>query len=402
MTVGQSFGLGVRLFLCSDAVATVKRLQQFGETVFTGITELARVHDAVDLGQGYPNFDGPQFVKDAAQAAIADGHNQYSRMYGEPVLNEQIARRFELDTGIVVDPDTEVTVTSGCTEALASVCLGLLEAGDEVIVFEPFYDAYVVDTVLANGVPRYVTLRPPGFRVDPAEIRTAITDRTRAIIVNTPHNPTGRVFDRDELLAIAEICVEHDLIAISDEVYEHMVYEGEHISLATLPGMWERTVTCSSLGKTFSLTGWKIGWAVAPPPLTDALRAAHQFVTYSISTPLQFGAAAALGSDAAYYDDLLAAYRERRDVLVDGLRSVGFDLLQPQGAYFVYADHTSFGFADDVSFVEHLIETIGVAAIPPSAFYHEPADGADFVRFSFCKDISTLETAIGRMGNLQR
>ena len=382
-------------------MSTVKRLQQFGETVFTGITELARVHGAVDLGQGYPNFDGPEFVKDAAIEAVRAGHNQYARMYGEPVLNEAIARRFQLDTDITVDPDAEITVTSGCTEALASACLGLLEAGDEVIVFEPFYDAYVVDTVLANGVPRFVTLRPPDFRLDSEALGQAITGRTRAIIVNTPHNPSGRVFDREELQAIADLCVEHDLIAISDEVYEHMVYEGEHISLATLPGMWERTVTCSSLGKTFSLTGWKIGWAVAPAPLTDALRAAHQFVTYAISTPLQYGAAAALGAGEHYYDELLVSYRKRRDVLVAGLSAVGFRLLEPQGAYFVYADHTPFGFDDDVAFVEHLIREVGVAAIPPSAFYHDPTDGADFVRFSFCKDIRTLEAALERLGALR-
>ena len=383
-------------------MATVRRLQQFGETIFTGITELARAHGALDLGQGYPNFDGPDFVKNAAMKAIRAGHNQYARMWGESVLNEAIARRFELDTRIVADPDAEITVTSGCTEALASACLGLIEAGDEVIVLEPFYDAYVVDAVLANGVPRYVTLRPPGFRVDPAAIRKAITGRTRAIIVNTPHNPTGRVFNREEMEAIADLCVEHDLIAISDEVYEHMVYEGEHISLATLPGMWERTITCSSLGKTFSLTGWKIGWAIAPPPLTDALRAAHQFVTYAISTPLQYGAATALGAGDDYYDEMLAAYRTRRNALDAGLTSVGFELLEPQGAYFVYADHTPFGFADDVTFVEHLITEVGVAAIPPSAFYHEPGAGADFVRFSFCKDIETLEAALERLEALRR
>ncbi len=378
-------------------MATVRRLQQFGETVFTGITELARTHGAVDLGQGYPNFDGPEFVKTAAIEAIRAGHNQYARMYGEKVLNEQIARRFLLDTGLTADPDAEITVTSGATEALASACLGLLEAGDEVIVFEPFYDAYVVDTVLANGVPRYVTLDAPDFRIDAEALRAVITDRTRAIFVNTPHNPTGRVFDRAELHSIAEICVEFDLIAISDEVYEHMVYVGEHISLATLPGMWERTVTCSSLGKTFSLTGWKIGWAIAPAPLTDTLRAAHQFITYAISTPLQYGAATALAADESYFTGLLDAYRERRDLLVAGLRQIGFGLLEPQGSYFVYADHTPFGFSDDVAFVQHLITEVGVAAIPPSAFYQHPADGAAFVRFSFCKDLATLEQALDRL-----
>ncbi len=383
-------------------MATVRRLQEFGETIFAGITELARVHDAVDLGQGYPNFDGPEFVKEAAMEAIRTGRNQYARMYGEPVLNEEIAKRFEKDTGMVADPDTEITVTSGCTEALASACLGLLEPGDEVIVLEPFYDAYVVDTVLANGVPRYVTLLAPEFRVDPEAIRDAVTERTRAIIVNTPHNPTGRVFDQGEMQALADICIEHDLIAISDEVYEHMVYQGEHISLAALPGMWERTVTCSSVGKTFSLTGWKIGWAIAPPPLTAGLRAAHQFVTYSASTPMQFGAAAALAAGNDYYDELLAGYGMRRDLLVAGLESVGFELFQPQGAYFVYANHTPFGFVDDVAFVEHLIREVGVAAIPPSAFYHDSAAGSDFVRFSFCKNVSTLEAALDRLEALRR
>jgi aspartate/methionine/tyrosine aminotransferase len=380
---------------------TARRLLPFGETVFTGITELARSHAAIDLGQGYPNFDGPDFVKRAAIEAIESGRNQYARMYGEPVLNEAIARRYEVDTGISVDPDTEITVTSGCTEALASVCLGLLEPADEVIVFEPFYDAYVVDTVLAHGRPTYVTLQAPDFRVDEETLRAAITSRTRAIIVNSPHNPTGRVFDRAELQTIADVCQEYDLIAISDEVYEHMVYVGEHLSIAGLPGMRDRSIVCSSLGKTYSLTGWKIGWAIAPAPLTDAIRAAHQMLTYAISTPLQYGAAAALGAGDEYFDELLSSYRQRRDLLVDGLTSVGFRLLDPQGTYFVYADHTPFGFPDDVAFVRHLITEIGVAAIPPSAFYHDPVDGADFVRFSFCKDLGTLSAAIDRLGALR-
>lgn len=379
---------------------TAERLLQFGETIFTSITELAQRHDAVDLGQGYPNFDGPEFVKAAAITAIEEGRNQYARMYGEPVLNSAIARRWEIDSGIAVDPDAEVTVTSGCTEALASACLGLLEPDDEVIVFEPFYDAYVVDTVLAHARPRHVTLRPPGFRVEAEDLKAAVTPRTRAIIVNTPHNPTGRVFDSEELEAIAAVCIEHDLVALSDEVYEHMVYEGKHRSIAALPGMRERTIVCSSLGKTYSLTGWKIGWTIAPPSLTEAVRAAHQFVTYAISTPLQYGAAAALGAPEEYYEGLLAAYGDRRTVLVEGLTAAGFGVLPPEGSYFVYADHTPFGFPDDVALVRHLIEQVGVAAIPPSAFYHDPADGADHVRFSFCKDLDLLERAVERLAAL--
>ncbi len=383
-------------------MATTSRLAPFGQTIFTEMTRLAAEHGAINLGQGFPNFDGPGFVTAAAHAAIDAGHNQYAPSAGVPALAAAIAAHFHGATGIDADPAAEVTVTSGCTEALAATILGLVEPGDEVVLIAPYYDAYPPDVALAGGVSRYVTLRPPDFRLDPGELRAAFGPRTRAILVNTPHNPTGRVFDAEELGAIAELCGEFDAVAITDEVYEHMVYEGEHRSLAALPGMWERTVTLSSLGKTFSLTGWKIGWAVAPPPLTSAVRAAHQFLTFATATPLQHAAAAALAAPPEYYTELLAAYRGRRELLVAGLESAGFGVYPPQGTYFVLADHTPFGFPDDVAFARHLTTEVGVAAIPPSVFYPDPADGRKLVRFAFCKDEGTLSDAVGRLRALRR
>ena len=374
------------------------RLRPFGETVFTTITRLAVEHDAINLGQGYPNFDGPDFVKQAAIEAIRRGANQYPRSFGILGLVERIAAKFSNRTGIPVDAMNEVTVTSGCTEALAATFLGLLSDGDEVVLIEPTYDSYRPDAALAGARPRTVTLRPPHFRIDADELRGAFSTRTKAIVVNTPHNPTGRVFDRPELEMIASLCLEHDAIAIADEVYEDMVFDGEHMSLAQIDGMWDRTVTLSSLGKTFSLTGWKVGWAVAPVALTAGVRAAHQFLTFATPTPLQHGAVAALDAPAGYYVELREAYRTRRDVLVEGLRRVGFEVYQPAGTYFLLADHTRFAMGHDVAFVRELIRRAGVAAIPPSAFYHRGEDGADMVRFAFCKDVETLERAIERMG----
>jgi len=383
------------------AMSVAKRLVPFGETVFTTITALADEHNAINLGQGFPNFDGPDFVKRAAAAAMDRGENQYPRSFGIGPLVEAIAERFAADTGLPVDPYDQVTVTSGCTEALAAACLGLIDPGDEVVLIEPTYDAYRPDVALAGGIPRFVTLRAPEFRLDADELRAAFSSRTKAIIVNTPHNPTGRVFTIDELESIASLCCEYDVIAVTDEVYDHMVFEGKHVSLATLDGMWERTITLSSLGKTFSLTGWKVGWAVAPSPLTAGVRAAHQFLTFTTASPLQHGAAAALRAPQSYYDELTAAYRSRRDLLANGLTALGFEVFLPAGTYFMLADHTRFGFADDLEFVRHLITETGVAAIPPSAFYHGPTDGASLVRFAFCKDEATLAAAVDRMGKLR-
>ncbi len=382
-------------------MSVASRLAPFGSTVFTEITALARAHGAVDLGQGYPTWEGPDFVKEAAIEAIRSASNQYPPSMGIPELREAIARRWETDTGLAVDPDTQITVTSGCTEALAAAFLGLFEPGDEVILFEPVYDAYPVGCALSGAVARYVTLHHPGFRIDPEALERVVNPRTRAVLVNTPHNPTGRVFDREELEAVAEICRRHDLIAITDEVYERMVYEGTHLRLATFPGMAERTLTLSSIGKSFSLTGWKTGWAIGPESLTAAVRAAHQFLTFTTPNPMQHGAAAALAAPDAYYDELVAGYRRRRDLLTAGLAELGFDVTVPEGAYYVLADHTPFGFPDDVSFVQHLITEVGVAAIPPSAFYPSSGEGRRLVRFAFCKDEETLGEALRRLRRLR-
>jgi aspartate/methionine/tyrosine aminotransferase len=311
-----------------------------------------------------------------------------------------IADRWLADTGSGVDPDDEVTVTSGCTEALAASFLGVLEPGDEVVLFEPAYDAYPVVCALSGAVPRYVTLHGPDFRIDETELRAAVGPRTRAILVNTPHNPTGRVFGREEMESIAALCRQHDLLAITDEVYERIVYDGTHIRMATLPGMWERTLTLSSIGKSFSLTGWKTGWAIGPRHLTEGVRAAHQFLTFTTPNPMQHGAAAALRAPDAYYSELLGQYRVRRDLLAGELERIGFGVSVPEGAYYVLADHRPFGFSDDRSFVEHLITEIGVAAIPPSAFYHRSDEGRHFVRFAFCKDDDILRAATARLERL--
>lgn len=378
------------------------RLAPFGQTIFTEISLLAQRHGAVNLGQGFPNFDGPEFVKRAAIEAIDAGHGQYARMFGVPALNDAIAKRFEADTGIAIDPSAHITVTSGCTEAIAAALIGLINPGDEVVLFEPYYDSYPACLAMAGATPRFVTLRPPTFDVVEQELRKAFSAKTRAVLINTPHNPTGKVFSRRELELLASLCKEHDAIAITDEVYERLVFAGEHVRMCTLPGMWERTVTLSSLGKTFSLTGWKIGWAIAPAALTQGVRAAHQFLTFATATPLQFGAVAALNAPQSYYVEFLADYRAKRDRLADGLARVGFNVFQPAGTYFIVADHTPFGFDDDRQFCKHLIETIGVAAIPCSAFYHDPRDGRSLVRFAFCKTDDTLREAITRLAKLQQ
>ena len=379
-----------------------QRFRDLGETIFAEMSRLAIEHQAINLGQGFPNFDGPDFIKQAAIDAINEGHGQYARTIGVPALNEAIAARFNADSGLAVDAADEVTVTSGCTEALAASFLGLVNPGDEVILFEPYYDSYPACLAMAGATPRFLTLRPPEFSIDASALRAAFGPRTRAILLNTPHNPTGKVFSRGELELIAEMCRRHDVIAVTDEVYERLVFEGEHIHLATLQGMRDRTVTLSSMGKTFSLTGWKVGWATACPKLTAGVRAAHQFLTFATATPLQHGAAAALEAPSSYYHTLIDGYRKRRALLVEGLAAIGFEIHPPQGTYFVLADHTPFGLPDDVSFCRHLIEKVGVAAIPPSAFYHDPADGRNLVRFAFCKNEQTLCEALDRLSALRR
>jgi len=373
-------------------------LSPFGTTVFAEISRLAVLHGAVNLGQGFPDFDGPEWIRQAAASALLQGPNQYAPTNGMPALTSAIARRWKLATGSETDPSQTVTVTAGCTEAIAAALFGILNPGDEVILFEPFYDSYRACIALASATPRFVLLRWPDFSFDPAELARAVTPRTRAILVNTPHNPTGKVYTREELQTIADLCIRHNLIAITDEVYEDLTYDAPHLRLATMPGMWERTITLSSIGKSFSITGWKIGWAVAPAPLTRAVRAAHQFLTFAINPALQAGAAAALGAPDSYFTDLRAQFRATRDLLTSELNSLGFVAAAAPAGYFVMVDHTRFGFPDDLSFCRHLIENVGVAAIPPSAFYNDhPEEGRRLARFAFCKRHATILEACRRL-----
>lgn len=377
------------------------RLQGFGTTVFTEMTELAVAHDAVNLGQGFPNFDGPEPVKEAAIRAIRDGHNQYCRMFGIPALNRAIAAHQKRFYDLDYDPDAEVTVTNGATEAICATLQALCETGDEVIFFEPFYDSYRPAAAMAGAVDKVVTLTAPDFAYDPAELERAVTPKTRAIVLNTPHNPTGKVFSRAELEHLAGLARDHDLLVISDEVYEHMVFDGEHLPIATLPGMWERTVTISSTGKTFSFTGWKVGWACARPEISRAVRTAHQFITFCNSAPFQPAMAVAFDeSGDDFYRRLTDEYRERRDHLCRGLSEVGFDVLTPAGTYFALADIRPLGWHDDVEFCRMLPERVGVAAVPPTAFYVNKEAGRHLVRFAFCKTLDVLDEAVRRLRGL--
>ncbi len=373
------------------------RLQGFGTTIFAEMTALAVRHGAVNLGQGAPNFDGPDFVKRAAIEAIEAGHNQYCRSFGIPPLNQAIAAHQERFYGLSYDPDREITVCAGATEAICATLLGLLDVGDEIVFFEPYYDSYRACAAMAGAVPRVVPLRDPELALDMDALRAAITPKTRAILLNTPHNPLGKVFSRAELQQIADVAVARNLIVITDEVYEHLVFDGEHIPLATLPGMRERTILISSTGKTFSFTGWKIGYTCAPPELSTVVRTAHQFITFCNGTPFQHAMAAALAADDAYYEGFLAAYRGRRDRLCGALSEVGFGVLEPAGTYFVCADIRPLGFTDGHAFCRALPEKVGVAAIPCSAFYSTPGAGDHLVRFAFCKTDEALDEGLARL-----
>ncbi|HEY5890895.1 MAG TPA: aminotransferase class I/II-fold pyridoxal phosphate-dependent enzyme, partial [Acidimicrobiia bacterium] len=304
--------------------------------------------------------------------------------------------------GRTIDPDTEVTVTSGCTEALAASFLGLVNPGDEVVLIEPYYDAYPAYVAMAGAIPRFVRLRAPGFALDFDELRKAFNTRTRAIVLNNPHNPTGRVFTIEELRAVAELCIEFDVIVIADEVYEEMTYGMGHVRIASLPGMWERTLTLSSLGKTFSLTGWKLGWAIGPPNLMAGLRSAHQFLTFTTPTPMQHGAVSAMDAPESFFGEMRRSYQTKRDLLASGLQDLGFDVHLPEGTYFLMAGFEAFGFDSDREFARHMAEDVGVVAIPPSGFYYDPAGAANLIRFAFCKDESTLTEALDRLSKLGR
>lgn len=385
-----------------------QRVHGFGTSIFSEMSALALEHQAINLSQGFPDFAGPAHVKQAAIDAILADHNQYAPSPGVPALRQAAADTYRSAYGLDATAN-DVTITCGATEALFATMLAVVNPGDEVIMFEPAYDSYAPGVIMAGGVPRYVRLEPPqpqsddqSWTFDPEALRAAFGPRTRAILVNTPHNPTGKVFSSAELELIAGLCREHDVIAIADEVYDRMIYVGEHLPLATLPGMWERTITINSTGKTFSMTGWKIGYTIAPQPLTDAIRRVHQFSTFAIATPFQHAMAAALKAalHSNYYAELLAFYRQRRDLLLDVLRNAGFTVVPPAGTYFVMVDLHDWGFATDVEFCRHLTAEIGVAAIPPSAFYVEPATAPLMARFCFAKEISTLQAAADRLQKL--
>jgi aspartate/methionine/tyrosine aminotransferase len=384
---------------------TAERFRPFGTTIFAEMTALAIEHGAVNLSQGFPDFDGPEFVRAAAVAGIESGANQYAPMPGIAPLREAVAGWWKRASGLDADPGAEITVTNGCTGGLAAALLGLCDPGDEVVMFEPAYDAYRPDCAMAGAVPRFVTLRPgpDGFAFNPDELAAAFNERTRAVLINTPHNPTGKVFTRNELTLIAGLCEEHDAIAIADEVYERLVFaEGcEHVPIASIPGMADRTLTLSSLGKTFSLTGWKIGWAIGSPELTRGLRAAHQFLIYAVPPALQMGAAVALRDGEAYVAELHGRYAAARGFLCEVLDEVGFEVHEPEGTYFVMCSHGRagevLGVDDDVELCRKLTCEVGVAAIPPSAFYNDPRDGRHLVRFAFCKKPETLEEAARRL-----
>ncbi|MGW7045283.1 pyridoxal phosphate-dependent aminotransferase [Streptomyces avermitilis] len=385
-----------------------RRLAEFGTTIFAEMSALAMSTGAINLGQGFPDTDGPEEIREAAVRALRDGRgNQYPPGPGVPELRTAIAAHQQRRYGLSYDPDTEVLVTAGATEAIAATLLALLEPGDEVIAFEPYYDSYAACIAMAGGTRVPVTLRPHHedggrFRLDLDELRDAVTDRTRLLLVNTPHNPTGTVLTREELAAIAELAVERDLLVVTDEVYEHLVFDdAEHLPLATFPGMRERTVSIGSAGKTFSFTGWKVGWVTGAPGLVTAVRSAKQFLTYVSSGPFQYAVAEALALPDTYFEAFRADMRAKRDLLAAGLTAAGFEVFRPAGTYFITTDIRPLGESDGFAFCRALPERAGVVAIPNAVFYDHREEGAPFVRFAFCKRTDVLEEAAKRLGTLR-
>jgi aminotransferase len=383
------------------------KVEHFTESVIREMTRQAMLYGAVNLAQGFPDFPAPAEIKKAAQQAVAGDVNQYAITWGAKNLRNAIARQMGVWQGVAVDPEKEITVCCGSTEAMISTLLAVCNTGDEVVIFEPFYENYGPDSVLSGAKPRFVKLRPPTsesgeWTFDEKELRLAFDKNTKAIILNTPNNPTGKVFTRTELELIRDLCVEFDVLAITDEIYEHILYDGtEHISMASLEGMRERTVTINGMSKTYSVTGWRVGWAVAPEKITNAIRKVHDFLTVGAPAPLQEAGVAALSLPAEYYAKLAEGYRVRRDHLMPALTAAGFRCFRPRGAYYVMTDISAFGFADDVLFTQYLVKEIGVAAVPGSSFYRNPRDGARQVRFAFCKRPETLDEAAHRLGKLR-
>ena len=386
---------------------TSERTDRFGESVIREMTREAMLHNAINLAQGFPDFAAPEELKRAAQQAVAADVNQYAITWGAKNLRDAIARRMKATQGLEVDPETEITVCCGSTEAMIASLLAVTNAGDEIVIFEPFYENYGPDAILSGALPRFVKLRPPAdpggeWAFDERELRAAFGARTKAIVLNTPNNPTGKVFTRAELELIRDLCLEHEALAITDEIYEHILYDGaEHISMARVEGMRDRTITINGMSKTYSVTGWRVGWAVAPEALSGAIRKVHDFLTVGAPAPLQEAGVAALALPQAYYQRLAGDYRARRDRLLPALRQAGFEAYTPRGAYYVMTDIGGFGFADDIAFASHLVRDIGVAVVPGSSFYSDARDGARQVRFAFCKRPETLDEAASRLMKLR-
>jgi aspartate/methionine/tyrosine aminotransferase len=391
------------------------KVEHFTESVIREMTRQAMQHNAVNLAQGFPDFSAPAEIKRAAQEAIAADVNQYAITWGAKSLRNAIARQMQMKDGqgIEVDPEKEVVVCCGSTEAMIATLLAICNKGDEVVVFEPFYENYGPDSILSGAKPRFVSLRPPQaaggeWTFDEQELREAFQQKsgqyqTKAIIVNTPNNPTGKVFSLKELELVRDLCVEYNVLCITDEIYEHILYDGsEHISIARLDGMRERTITINGLSKSYSVTGWRVGWAVAPPAITNAIRKVHDFLTVGAPAPLQEAGAAALSLPASYYRELADRYRSRRDHLIPALEKAGFRCYRPRGAYYVMTDISAFGFTNDVEFAAYLVREIGIACVPGSSFYKHPKDGSQQVRFAFCKKPETLDEAARRLEKLAR
>ena len=377
------------------------KASQFTESVIREMTRLALEHGAMNLAQGFPDFAAPAEVKEAAQQAIAADVNQYAITWGAREFRRAIAERFEHDTGLAIDPEREITVTCGATEAMIASLLAVVDPGDEVVVFEPFYENYGPDAVICGAVPRFVQLRPPDWKFDPDEFRSSVNDRTRAVILNTPNNPTGKVFSRDELGIIADAILGSNAYVVTDEIYQYMTYDGtRHVSMATLPGMRERTITLNALSKTYSVTGWRVGYAIAAPEVSNAIRKMHDFLTVGAAAPLQEAGVTALRMPEDYYRRLATDYERRRDLMLASLSAAGFRCYKPRGAYYIMTDISGFGFPNDVEFAQYLVREIGVAVVPGSSFYSDAAAGSQQVRFCFSKTDATLDEAARRLGKL--
>ncbi|HWP35825.1 MAG TPA: aminotransferase class I/II-fold pyridoxal phosphate-dependent enzyme [Thermodesulfobacteriota bacterium] len=374
------------------------KVGRFTESVIRMMSQVCARHGGINLAQGFPDFEPPEVLKAAAKRAIDEGYNQYAVTWGSPAFRRAIAAKVSRQWDREIDPDRHVTVTCGATEAMIAALLALVEPGDEVVIFEPFYENYGPDAVLAGATPRYVPLREPDYGFDPDELRAAFSPRTKAVILNTPNNPVGRVFRREDLVRIAALAEEFDAYVVTDEIYEHIVYRGlPHVSIATLPGMFERTVTISGLSKTFSVTGWRLAYAIAPEPITGAIRKVHDFLTVGAAAPLQEAGAVALALPPAYYAELAAMYDRKRAMLLSILTEAGFRCHDPEGAYYIMTDIGHFGFPDDTAFALWLVEEIGVAAVPGSSFYADPASGRTKLRFTFAKKEETLARAGERL-----